>query len=244
MSAGVVTRLWSAFIAGPPNPPSAGDLRTVRIVGLDLPLRATVAIIAVTLLVLADFTRLVTPGDIQALGRSLGALRYQALTRIVLFLVIPLAIVVFGFRDRPREYGLRLGDWRWGLGLAIVGCLAMTPIVIALGSRPDFRSFYGPSSGPLGDVVLTNALDLVPSEFVFRGFLMSTLLRAIGPLGLVVAQLPFAFAHIGKPELELFSTIFGGAVYGWLDWRTRSIWWSSLAHVYILTLVIVVAGAG
>ena len=80
---------------------------------------------------------------------------------------------------------------------------------------------------------------------LFRsGFLMLTLLRAIGPVGLIVALLPFVFAHLGKPEIELFSTILGGAVFGWLDWRTRSIWWSALGHVYILTLVVSVAGSG
>lgn len=240
----MLQRAWSAFTAGPAYPSTAADRRTVRIVGLELPLRATVAIVAVTLLVLLDFTRTVIPEQVQALGRAASAMQYQALTRVVLFLIIPLVIVVFGFRDRPLDYGLRLGDWRWGLGLALIGCVAMTPIVIGLGTQPDFRSFYAVSSAPLGELALTNALDLVSSEFAFRGFLMFVLLRAIGPFGLVVAQLPFVFAHFGKPEIELFSTFFGGAVYGWLNWRTRSIWWSSLAHVYILTLVILVAGSG
>ena len=54
-------------------------------------------------------------------------------------------------------------------------------------------------------------------------------------------QLPFVFSHINKPELELFSTMFGGLAYGWLNWRTGSIAWSVLAHVYIVTLAIVLS---
>ena len=55
--------------------------------------------------------------------------------------------------------------------------------------------------------------------------------------------MPFVFAHLTKPELELYSTLAGGLVYGWLAWRTRSILWGTIGHVYILSLVIVAAGA-
>ena len=55
--------------------------------------------------------------------------------------------------------------------------------------------------------------------------------------------MPFVFGHLGKPELELFSTLAGGLVYGWLAWRTRSIVWGALGHTYILTLVTIAAAA-
>jgi membrane protease YdiL (CAAX protease family) len=71
---------------------------------------------------------------------------------------------------------------------------------------------------------------------------MFVLLRRIGPLAIVVVQVPFAFAHLGKPDLELYSTLLGGACYAWLDWRTGSILWSGLAHVAILTLMVAAAG--
>ena len=53
--------------------------------------------------------------------------------------------------------------------------------------------------------------------------------------------MPFVFGHLGKPELELFSTLGGGLVYGWLAWRTRSIVWGAIGHTYILSLVMVAA---
>ena len=232
------------LVAGPAYTPSDRDRRTVRILGLDLPLRATTAVAIVTLVVLFDFSRTAIPFEIQLLGRSAEALRYQALERVILFGLVPGLVVVFAFRDRLTAYGLGVGEWRWGLPLAAVGCALMTPIVIALGSNPQFSGYYGISGAPVGDLIVTHLLDLVPSEFLFRGFLMFVLLRAIGPLGLVVAQLPFIFVHLGKPEIELFSTLLGGMVFGWLNWRTSSIWWSALGHVYILTLVLAVAGAG
>ena len=165
-----------------------------------------------------------------------------AIERLVLFGLVPLAIVVLAFRDRPSRYGLTLGDWRWGAGLTIVGCALMTPVVVAFAALPNVRAFYGPSAGPLGEVLLTNVLDLTAAEFAYRGFLLFALVRLIGPFGLVVATMPFVFAHLGKPEPELFSTLAGGMVYGWLAWRTGSIVWGSIGHAYILTLVTMAAG--
>lgn len=162
----------------------------------------------------------------------------------MLFGIVPLGVVLLGFRDRPSRYGLTLGDWRWGVPLALAGCAAMTPIVFAYAALPDASAFYAPSGGPLGQLVLTNVLDLAATEFALRGFLMLTLVRLIGPFGLIVATMPFVFAHLGKPEIELFSTLVGGLAYGWLAWRTGSIVWGSLAHVYILTLGTLVAGGG
>ena len=237
------SQLAMSFTAGPAYPASDGDRRTIRILGLDLPVRASTAILVMTLVVLFDFSRTFIPADIQALGRAAEAIRYQALERVVLFGLIPGLVVLVAFRDRLTNYGLGLGDWRWGLGLAVAGGAVMTPIVLAVGSNAQFSSYYGVSAAPVGDLLVTHLLDLVPSEFVIRGFLMFTLIRAIGPLGVVVAQLPFVFVHLGKPEIELFSTLAGGMVFGWLNWRTRSIWWSALGHIYILTLIVAVAGA-
>jgi len=234
--------VWARFVAGPAYRPSDADRRTINLLGLELPLRATTALVVVMLVLLFDFTRTAIPFEVQAIGRAPEALRYQALERAILFGLVPALVIVLAFRDRLTDYGLGLGDWRWGAGLAIGGCAVMTPIVVALGSNPQFSAYYGVSAAPVDYLVVTHLLDLVPAEFLIRGFLMFTLLRAIGPIGLIVALLPFVFAHLGKPEIELFSTILGGAVFGWLNWRTRSIWWSALGHVYILTLVVAVAG--
>ena len=233
----------SRLVAGPAYPASDADRRTVRVMGLDLPLRATLAIVVAMVVLLFDFTRTAIPYDVQAIGRAPEALRYQALERVILFGLVPGLVVMLAFRDRLTDYGLGLGDWRWGLGLAVAGCAVMTPIVVALGSNAQFSAYYGISGAPVDYLLVTHLLDLAPAEFLIRGFLMFTLIRAIGPIGLILALLPFVFAHLGKPEIELFSTILGGAVFGWLNWRTHSIWWSAIGHVYILTLVVTVAGA-
>jgi hypothetical protein len=239
-----IAAAWTGFKAPPSYPATVADRQTIEVAGLSLPVRATAATALVTLALLLDFSRTFVPDSVVALGRSADGMLATAVERAVLFGLVPLAVVVLAFRDRPSRYGLTLGDWRWGAGLTIAGCVAMTPIVIVFAALPDVRAFYGPSGGPLGQLVLTNVLDLTASEFAYRGFLLFTLVRLIGPLGVVVAAMPFVFAHLGKPELELFSTIGGGMVYGWLAWRTGSIVWGSIGHVYILTLVTVAATGG
>lgn len=236
-------RLYEGFVAGPQYPPEPADLRTVSVFGVELPVRASVAIVVATLAILFDYSRTFIPESIRELGLAADGLRYQSIERLVLFLLVPLAIVVFGFRDNPGRYGLRLGDWRWGLGLIAVGIALMTPVVIFLASLPDFRAYYAPSLAPVPDLIITNAIDLISAEFVLRGFLMFALIRVIGPIAVLIVQFPFVLAHLGKPEIELFSTLFGGFVYAWVDWRTGSILWSALAHIYIVTLLVVLSAA-
>ena len=237
----MIRRAWAALTAAPAYPSTDADRRTIGLVGLELPIRATVAIVVVTLALLVDYSRTFIPADVADLGRAPAATRTYAIERFVLFGIVPLLVVLGGFRDQPSRYGLTLGDWRWGLGLMLLGSAVMTPIVLAFAGLPDVRAYYAPSAAPVADVLITNALELTATEFAFRGFLMLTLVRVIGPLGVVVAALPFVFGHLGKPELELFSTLGGGLVYGWLAWRTRSIVWGAIGHSYILTLVTVAA---
>jgi membrane protease YdiL (CAAX protease family) len=241
------TRLAVWLADAPAYPASAGDLRAVDVLGLRLPVRATVAVIAVALLLLLDYHGRID-GLVTAVLGPFGAdpadaKRLQSVGRLVLQGLVPLGLVLLVMRDRPGRYGLRLGDWRAGLAMALAGCAVMTPVVLALVRLPAFGAYYAPQATAPLDVVLTTALEVIPAEFFFRGFLLFALLRVIGPLAVVIATLPFAFIHLGKPEVETLSTLAGGLLYGWLDWRTGSVLWSGLAHTWILALAVIAAGA-
>jgi membrane protease YdiL (CAAX protease family) len=236
----VVQRAWTRLTTPPADPITDADRLTVRVAGLELPFRASIAVIVTTVVLLIDLSRLLVPAD---LGRAPEGLRAVALERLVLFGLVPLLVVVAVFRDRPWRYGWTLGDGRAGALLIAVGCIVMTPIVLWFAGLPDVQAYYAVSAAPLPDVVITNALELTAAESLFRGFLLLTLVRAIGPIGVLIAVMPFAFDHVGKPALELLSTPLGGLAYGWLAWRTRSIVWGSIAHVYILSLVTLAAAS-
>jgi membrane protease YdiL (CAAX protease family) len=238
-----ISTLLGRLTDAPPYLPDAVDMYTFTLAGLRLPRLATVAITVMVLAVILDFSRTLIPDELITFDRNPAMQRIQAFDRLLLYAAVPLFVIVFGFRDRPTRYGVRLGDWRWGLALTIIGCAVMTPVVLWFAAQPDARLYYGPSWSTLPDVLFTNAVDLTSAEFLFRGFLMFALLRAIGPIGVLIATLPFVFSHLTKPELELFSTLIGGMAYGWLAWRTGSILWGAIAHTYILTLAMAVAAA-
>jgi membrane protease YdiL (CAAX protease family) len=234
-------RLYNRAVAGPDYPPDARDLADVRLFGLAFPMRASVAVLAMTALVTADQTALLRPAW-PGFERLVG-IETVSIMRFVLFLLVPLAIVVLVFRDDPRRYGLRLGDWRWGIALLVGGLVVMTPIILGLSSVEAFRQYYSTGGRPLLWVdVADNLIELVPAEFLLRGFLLFALWRRIGPLALVVSLVPFVLTHVGKPDIELWSTFVGGSIFAWLDWRTGSILWSALGHVYVLTLMTVAVG--
>jgi membrane protease YdiL (CAAX protease family) len=230
---------WWRLTIGPTYPPSAADARDAYAFGLELPRRATVALLAVTALILLDQGNVVAsalPAD------GLAGITPIAIQRLTLFLLVPLGIVVVGFRDDPRRYGLRLGAWTWGVGLLLIGLAVMTPIIVSLSGLDSFRSFYGSTSAPLATRLAGNLVELIPAEFLLRGFLMFALWRRIGPLALVAVQVPFVLTHLGKPDVELWSTFIGGSIFAWLDWRTGSIVWSAVGHVFVLTLMQALVG--
>lgn len=240
-------RAWDWLTAAPPYPADAGDRRTVRVLGLALPVRATVATITVALILLLDYHGRVNGLVDAVLGpfgpSAVDQKRLQALGRLLLEGLVPLAAVVLLMRDGPARYGIRLGDPLAGLSIGLGGALVMTPVVLVLARLPDFAAYYAPQAAPAPEVIITTALEVIPAEFFFRGFLLFALLRVVGPIAVVIATLPFAFIHLGKPELETLSTLGGGLLYGWLDWRTGSVLWSGLAHTWILTLAVLAAGA-
>ncbi len=234
--------IYERATAGPEYPPDPADLADVRIFGLDLPRRASVAVLASTALIVLDQLGWLLPSGLASTPVGFAGLRAVTAARFVLFLVVPLLVVLVGFRDRAARYALQLGDWRWGAGLLLAGLAVMTPIILWLSGLESFRGYYGGESGPLAERVLNGLGELIPAEFLLRGFLLFALWRRVGPLALVLVQVPFVLTHIGKPDVELWSTFVGGSIFAWLDWRTGSILWSALGHVYVLTLMVVAVG--
>jgi membrane protease YdiL (CAAX protease family) len=245
-------RTWRARLGAwlgdaPSYPPNAADLRTVTVLGLALPVRATVAVLTVSLLLLLDYHGRIN-GLVDTLLGPFGAgaaeaKRVQSIGRLIVEGAVPLLVVVLALRDRPARYGLRVGDWRAGAAIAIAGCALMTPVVLALARVEAFAAYYAPQGAAPIDVIVTTALEVIPAEFFFRGFLLFALLRVVGPIAVVIATLPFAFVHLGKPEVETLSTLLGGVVYGWLDWRTGSVVWSGLAHTWVLAGIVLASAA-
>ena len=210
---------------------SPGESPTLNLAGLRLPLRETVVVLVTTFVLLIDAYHPIT----LAIGPGLS----HGLERVALFGVVPLVTLLL-LGERPADHGLRLGDWRIGLAALLAGMLVVTPIVFVVAGRPEFSAYYHRGAADLPPTLLGNAVDVGAAEFLFRGFLMWTLIRIAGPMGVVLATFPFVFTHLGKPELETLSTFFGGLGFGWIAWRTRSVLYGALLHVYLISLIAIV----
>jgi membrane protease YdiL (CAAX protease family) len=206
----------------------------VNLAGLRLPLRETVVVLVTTFTLVIDYYH-----PLALLNLPIGPAASSGIARFALLGVVPLVTLLI-LRERPADYGLRLGEWRVGLAVAVGLAALVTPVVILAAGLPDFHAYYGTQEGgPLAFV--GRVLDVGAAEFLFRGFLMWTLIRVAGPVGVVLATFPFVFTHLGKPELETLSTFFGGLGFGWLAWRTRSVLYGALLHAYIINLVVLAA---
>ncbi|MBT3188385.1 MAG: CPBP family intramembrane metalloprotease [Anaerolineae bacterium] len=185
---------------------------------------ATITILSTTLLILDDY-HLFTSSKL--------------IDRNILYLLIPLFTIIFIFRESPARYGFQFGDWREGLKLTILAILLMTPILWWLlranTGMQDYYAYLAPG------LPWNTFLDLLGWEFLFRGFLLFGYARKFGDDALWIQAVPFALAHIDKPEIETLSTIFGGFVFGWIAWRSKSFLYPFLIHWYIGSLTILLA---
>ena len=233
-------RLVELLVGDPPATPAAArDRAELNLLGLRVPALATAFLLLACALLLLDRSYDVLPRFGPIDPRSL---RNQGIERLVLFGLVPLGILL-ALREDPRRYGLGRGDRRRAVLLGGMATGLTVPVIALMAAFPVLSDWYGPSMTTVPDVLLTSVVDLVPTEFLLRGFLLFTLVRAVGPFGVVVAVVPFVMVHIGKPDLEAFSTLGGGLVFGWLNWRTGSIWASAAYHVAIQTTVVVAAAA-
>ncbi|MBN1305553.1 MAG: CPBP family intramembrane metalloprotease [Anaerolineales bacterium] len=168
---------------------------------------------------------------------------WKYIDRTILYLVIPLLIIVLVFREQPREYGFVLGDWRAGMALTALSVLVFFLLALVVGRcNHRMRSYY---QGGAAGLPWTTFLDLFGWEFLFRGWVLFGYARKFGPEALWLQAVPFAMAHISKPDIETLSTVFGGFFFGWIAWRTRSFLYPFLIHWFLATAIILVsAGLG
>lgn len=167
----------------------------------------------------------------------------KAYDRFIFYFVIPMFIILFVLRDEPRNYGFQLGNWRAGLVWVFAACVGMAIILWFVSRTPAMQQYYS-SRAPatVGRLIFRNGIELFAWEFMWRGVLLFTFARYFGPGAAIFLQaVPFAFMHLGKPEIETLSTIFGGAAFGFIAWQTQSFVYPWLIHWFIATFTTLIA---
>lgn len=163
---------------------------------------------------------------------------HDGLDKTLYFLLVPLFIIIFLFRENPREYGFTLGDWKAGLLITMLAVLVIAPLLWWAGRGSVMSAYYAKY---LGGLPWNTFLDLLGWEFLFRGWVLFAYARKFGHDALWLQAVPFAMAHLTKPAVETLSTIFGGFAFGWVAWRTRSFLYPFLIHWFVASFTILVA---
>jgi membrane protease YdiL (CAAX protease family) len=167
----------------------------------------------------------------------------KAYDRFILYFILPMLVILFLFRESPATYGFRLGQWRTGLKWTLFACVGMMLVLWIVARTPGMQAFYE-ARAPDGVIrlIYLTGVDLFGWEFMWRGVLLFAFARAFGPGPAIWLQaVPFAFMHLGKPEIETFSTIFGGAAFGFIAWQSQSFVYPFLIHWFIATFTMLVA---
>ena len=174
--------------------------------------------------------------------------------------VVPLAVGIPILRAfGPRAYrtvGLRAGDVGAGLRLGAVAFAAILPICVAalIVSIGALRLVQGPVlTHPLlvtvqqtrdaGTIALLTfeAVVLAPvvEEFLYRGVLLSALVRGTGAIAaLVVSSALFALVHAPAEPQAVVPLFFLGMALAYAAYRTRSLVAPVLAHALFNGLMI------
>jgi uncharacterized protein len=164
------------------------------------------------------------------------------LATALLFGLLPALVIRFLWKESLADYGLCTGDWKFGLrSVAVLLPLISLLFLLPAASMEDMRATY-PVDRAAGESLSrfllhsTGRLLLFYAawEFLFRGFLLFGLRRITGDaVAICVQTIPSALWHINYPVGELYMSIAGGLLFGWLALRTRSIVWPLLLHAGI-----------
>jgi membrane protease YdiL (CAAX protease family) len=165
-------------------------------------------------------------------------------SEFVLFFLLLIPVIIFLHRKPLRDFGITLGDWRFGIRVSMLFYAVMLPILWVASASPAFQQVYPHSQIVRGDWTLfliyegAFILYFIGWEFIWRGYMLFGLLPHTGASVAVLAQMiPFVILHYGKPMPETFGAIAAGIALGALSLRTRSFWYAVLIHWSVMLTI-------
>lgn len=144
-----------------------------------------------------------------------------------------ISVSPLGFADGARALGLRPVGWR-PVVLGVVGTTVLSFAVSQIGVQPEgVRQVTDSVRDPsvlIPTLLVLAVLAPVVEELVFRGLLYGWVAGRWGPLpAFIVSSLVFAAAHAEPAHVVLVIPL--GFWFGWLRWRTNSLWPTLITHM-------------
>ncbi|MBD2754806.1 CPBP family intramembrane glutamic endopeptidase [Spirosoma validum] len=163
----------------------------------------------------------------------------------LLTIVLPLYLF-YKFADPYPTNFYGMAPKRKGLVLYLQLLALMIPLITLASFQPDFlqsyptyrdtnaNEFFGVPEWLTALIYeLCYGWDFVPTELLFRGFLVIGMSRVLGRGAVLPMVVWYCSIHFGRPLGEAVSSLFGGYLLGVLALSTRSIWGGLLIHIGI-----------
>lgn len=169
---------------------------------------------------------------------------YWFLTDGLIMFLIPVLSVKLVFKKKLSEFGMALGDIKFGLISSLLFFLVMIVVVWIVSASLEFTITY-----PQGGIELKRNLELLLFyelcifvyllgwEFLWRGYMLFGLIDKLGYYSIFIQMIPFFILHKGKPDIELFASIFAGIILGVQAIRSRSFIYSWILHCAVMLSV-------
>ena len=177
--------------------------------------------------------------DIRA--SALGRLTWWSVISLLVYVAVPMLVVRLVFRERLRDYGLKLGGVFTDFWVYLLMMAVALPTVLVASGGSRFQQTYPFYHPPMNEPAWPNlvqwemlyTLQFFGVEFLFRGFLVHGLKHRFGAYAIFVMMVPYCMLHFTKPLPEALASILGAIVLGFMSLRTRSIWMGIGIHVSV-----------
>ncbi len=169
---------------------------------------------------------------------------YWLLTDGLMMFILSVISIKFVLKGKLSDYGFSFGDKKFGFITFFIFFLVMLPIVWIVSASQDFANTY-----PQGGSELKSNLNLfilyelciliymLGWEFLWRGYMLFGLKAKLGYYSIFIQMIPFFILHRGKPEIELFASIFAGIILGIQALRSNSFFYCWLLHSCVMVSI-------
>jgi len=173
------------------------------------------------------------------------SMTYRIMCRFLLdgslMFVSSVIIIKFILKEKIKDFGFTFGDAKFGFITMLIFFAVMLPVLWVVSASPSFADAYPQGGDELKkDLLLLVFYEfcilvyMLGWEFLWRGFTLFGLYPKFGIYAVFIQMIPFFILHRGKPELELFASIFAGIILGIQALRARSFLYAWFIHFLVM----------
>ena len=158
-----------------------------------------------------------------------------------LMFILPLISIKFIFKEKLSDYGFTLGDKKFGLITFGLFFIVMIIVVWIVSGSQTFAITYPQGGSKVRENLvifilyeLCILIYMLGWEFFWRGYTLFGLKSKFGYYAVFIQMIPFFILHKGKPEIELFASIFAGLILGVQAIRSRSFIYCWILHWLVM----------